>query len=191
MDRRQFGIAIAALGLAANAQGERAVQIDRLQLSRNGWMPNNDRLPVLHYHRAFPPSPTSGDAADAIEATLARNQWPAQWRNGVYTFHHYHSTAHEVLGIAAGSAVLTLGGEGGHNLPVEAGDLLVLPTGTGHFLLQAHPGFLVVGAYPVGQTWDICRAAPTPAAVDRMSTLPFPQSDPFNGKAGELPRAWN
>ena len=188
MDRRQFGIAMAALGLTANGQAETAIQVDRLLLSRNGWMPNNARLPVLHYHRAF--NPAGSDTATAMESAFARNLWPAQWRNGIYTFHHFHSTAHEVLGTAAGSADLILGGEGGHNVTVSAGDLLVLPAGTGHFLQQAHPGFLVIGAYPVGQTWDICRNAPDPATLHHMQTLPYPDLDPVQGQSGELPRAW-
>lgn len=186
MNRRQFGAAMAGLGLALQAPGERRVSVEKLQLSRNGWMPNNERLPVLLYRRAF-----AGDAAaDKMEATFERNRWPAQWRNGVYTFHHYHSTAHEVLGFAAGSARLTLGGEGGHDTTVEAGDVLVLPAGTGHFLVHANPGFLVVGAYPADQHWDICRAAPDGTAMERMKHLPFPQSDPLTGKTGELVRAW-
>jgi uncharacterized protein YjlB len=186
MNRREFGVAMATIGLASRAHGERRPELEKLQLTRNGWMPNNDRLPVLLYRRAF-----SSDAmADRMEETFGQNLWPAQWRNGVYTFHHYHSTAHEVLGFAAGSARLILGGEGGHNVTVEAGDVLVLPAGTGHHLVHANQGFLVVGAYPVGQHWDICRSAPDAVATERMLHLPFPVSDPLTGRGGELVHAW-
>jgi uncharacterized protein YjlB len=186
MNRRQFGVAIAALGLGSRVQGEPKPEIEKLQLSQNGWMPNNERLPVLLYRRAF-----SGDGlADRMEEDFQRNAWPAQWRNGVYTFHHYHSTAHEVLGFAAGSARLTLGGEGGHDVTVFAGDVLVLPVGTGHYLVHPDPGFLVVGAYPVGQHWDICRSAPDAAMTERMLHLPFPGSDPTIGRGGNLVRNW-
>ena len=187
MNRRQFGVGMAAFGLPAEVWAGRKTVIEKIQLSRNGWMPNNDRLPVLLYRRAF-----NGTAmADQMEAVLARNLWPAQWRNGVYTFHHYHSTAHEVLGVAGGSAQLMLGGQNGHVTTVEAGDVLVLPVGTGHFLVHAEPGFLVVGAYPVDQHWDICRSAPDVAGIERMRQLPFPACDPLDGKDGELVRSWN
>ena len=179
-------MAMAALGLRAKANGERFMVVQKLQLSRNGWMPNNERLPVLLYRRAF----SGKDVADRMEETFQQNLWPAQWRNGVYTFHHYHSTAHEVLGFAAGSAQLILGGEGGHDMTVEAGDVLVLPAGTGQFLAKATPGCLVVGAYPVGQHWDICRSAPAAAMSERMLRLPFPQSDPLTGEGGDLVYAW-
>ncbi len=186
MNRRQFGAAMAVLGLRSTSRGEPKTDVDVLRLSRNGWMPNNERLPVLHYRRAF----SGPDVAGAMEETFGRNGWPAQWRNGVYRFHHYHSTAHEVLGFAAGSAQLILGGEGGLRTTVAAGDVLVLPAGTGHYLAEAEPDFLVVGAYPFGQTWDICRSAPDDTTLLRMRTLPFPQSDPLTGRGGELVHAW-
>ncbi len=189
MNRRQFSAAIAALGLHAAAKSEATVHVEELQLSRNGWMPNNDRLPVLWYHRAFDPG--ARDVASTMERAFTTNQWPPQWRNGVYNFHHYHSTAHEVLGFAAGSAQLMLGGENGHNFTVNAGDVLVLPTGTGHCRLSAGSDFLVIGAYPADQHWDICRAAPDAATLQRMSTIPFPLSDPVTGAQGELTRTWH
>ncbi len=187
MNRRQFGVALAAVGLGAAASAEGRVEVETLELGANGWMPNNEHLPVLLYRRAFDPS---GEAAARMEASFGRNSWPAQWRNGVYSFHHYHSTAHEVLGFAGGSAELVLGGEGGHHVTVGAGDVVVLPVGTGHCRVKASEDFLVIGAYPVGQTWDICRAAPDPAARARMAGLAFPETDPVTGPGGELTRRW-
>ena len=187
MDRRQFSTAVAAIGVTAAARAQSRVQAERIQLSRNGWMPNNDRLPVLLYSRAFDPSPS---AAETMEQAFRRNAWPPQWRNGVYDFHHYHSIAHEVLGFAAGKATLVLGGEGGHRVSVQAGDVLVLPAGTGHCRIDADEQFLVIGAYPPDQHWDICRTAPDEKAIARMHNLAFPASDPIYGASGDLLQAW-
>ncbi len=162
-----------------------------LQLGRNGWMPNNAALPTLWYHGAVATDAHSEkDPAARFEAIFTRNGWPPQWRNGVYTFHHYHSTTHEVLGFAAGSARLVLGGEGGREVTVHAGDVLLLPTGTGHCELSRSDDFLVIGAYPPGRHWDICREAPDAAAEARMRAMPFPHSDPVYGAGGPLAQHW-
>jgi uncharacterized protein YjlB len=190
VDRRQFTALLTAVGLTAPRllARSRIDEPETLQLSRNAWVPNNDRLPVLIYHGAFDVS--GSDPASDFEQAFLKNGWPPQWRNGIYDFHHYHSTAHEVLGIARGQGRVVLGGPGGHESTLSAGDIAVLPTGTGHCRLQATEDFLVVGAYPPRQSWDICRSAPSQAERDRMRTLPFPVSDPLTGSGGALTRFW-
>jgi uncharacterized protein YjlB len=161
-----------------------------IQFSDAGAIPNNPRLPVLIYKSAIK---LDNDPPAAIERTFRDNQWPPQWRDGIYDFHHYHSTAHEVLGIARGRARVILGGESGEEFALEAGDVVVLPAGTGHKRIEGSDDFLVVGGYPEAQDWDLIRGdepKKKAAAVARIARVPFPHSDPVLGADGPLIRLW-
>lgn len=192
IDRRKFasGLVAASIGgskLLASASDKSLLAVpQQLHLKPNGWMPNSV-LPVLIYRNGLP---ASVDLATDMERIFAANEWPPQWRNGVYPFHHYHSTAHEVLGFAAGHADLILGGEGGEHLTVQSGDVVVLPAGTGHCRVTASDDFLVIGAYPENEHWDICRSAASPDTLERMRHVRFPASDPLTGQSGALPKLW-
>lgn len=201
-ERRRFNLLLSGIGLmlpgtsllAAQSSSSSVgpmrgdVHPELLHLTRNDWVPNNAHLPVLLYRNAIRAS--GDDPAKAFETTFDDSGWPPQWRAGVYPFHHYHSTAHEVLGFVTGHASLMLGGPNGQVVQVNAGDVAVLPTGTGHCNVGSSEDFLVVGAYPPDQHWDICREAPSSAAIQRMRHLAFPASDPVVGPNGPLVRDW-
>jgi uncharacterized protein YjlB len=157
-------------------------------LERHDWVPNNPDLPVLHYRGAL--QQIRALAPDDAESVLARNGWPARWRDGIFSYHHYHSTAHEVLAVFAGRARVVLGGPGGRQVELETGDVVVLPAGTGHCLVEADAGFEIIGAYPEGQDWDICCDAPNDTMLRRIADVTYPMSDPLEGRDGALPKLW-
>jgi uncharacterized protein YjlB len=153
----------------------------------DGQIPNNPRLPALLYRDVA----IAGDAA-ACERLFAGHGWGGLWRDGIYPFHHYHSTAHEALGIAAGRALVLLGGPRGERVELRAGDVVILPAGTGHCNLGASDDLLVVGAYPAGQRWDLRRGGPAdrPAVLANIAAVPLPTTDPVFGAAGPLVGLW-
>jgi uncharacterized protein YjlB len=155
----------------------------------DGLVPNNP-MPFLVYKGAVTLDHDEPEAT--IEKLFGANGWGAMWRNGVYDFLHYHATVHEVLGIARGSARVRFGGDKGKVLEISAGDVAILPAGTGHQCLSASDDFSVVGAYPPGPPMDLQRPSPE-AHVKALKTIPMvalPKSDPVMGKDGPLVRLW-
>jgi uncharacterized protein YjlB len=135
-------------------------------------IPNHPTFAVLLYRGV------GGD----LRSLIAGHGWGGSWVDGVFDFHHFHSTSHEVLGVLAGSATLELGGPQGRSFEVSEGDVVVLPAGTGHRRATARDGFTVTGAYPAGQEdYDLLRRADD-AARERIARLPAPEEDPVGGE---------
>ncbi len=154
----------------------------------DGAIPNST-LPMLVYRQAVPAEP------GLIERRFADNGWPPAWRDGVHPFHHFHSTAHEALGVARGRARVRFGGANGRLLEVAAGDVIVLPAGTGHCRQDASPDLLIVGAYPEGMKagLDTRRGRPEEIAEVRrnVGAVSANVPDPVAGHGGPLERLWN
>ncbi len=161
-------------------------------LKDDGIYPNNETLPLLVYQGAV--ALPEQEPAAIFEVLFETNQWGASWRNGIYGFHHYHSTAHEVLGVFSGTARVQLGGdEHGIMLSVNRGDVVIIPAGVAHKNLGASRDFRVVGAYPFGQRPDICygKSGERPQADHNIAHAALPTSDPVYGPNGQLKEYWD
>jgi uncharacterized protein YjlB len=155
----------------------------------DGLVPNNP-LPFLVYKRAVDVG--SGHPEKTIEGLFGANGWGDMWRNGVYDYLHYHATVHEALGIARGHARVRFGGDAGKEFEISAGDVAILPAGTGHQCLSASPDFCVIGAYPPGAKMHVTRPTPENRAK-ALKTIPavkLPKTDPVLGADGPLVRLW-
>jgi uncharacterized protein YjlB len=157
----------------------------------DGETPNNPRLPLVVYRAAVPVA-GDPDPAAAFERAFSAHGWSAGWRNGIYPFLHFHAGTHEVLGIARGRASVAFGGAKGRVLDVEAGDVVVLPAGTGHRRVSASGDLLVVGAYPRNGSFDQQRPGEVDhaEAVAAVAGVPLPEMDPVHGPGGPLLDLW-
>jgi uncharacterized protein YjlB len=163
---------------------------DEFRLADDGTYPNNPRLGVVVYRDAVPLA--TDDHAAEIESLFLGNGWEHPWRNGIFPYHHYHATAHEVLGIAEGSVTVQLGGDEGPLVDLESGDVVVLPAGTAHRNIASSDNLVVIGAYPPGQIWDMnTGSAGERPRVDReIAAVPLPATDPVFGAGGPIVLLW-
>ncbi|MEQ8425379.1 MAG: cupin [Cyclobacteriaceae bacterium] len=189
MNRKQFLYSAALiLGLGKDLYAGKRPKPERLVFEDDGLVPNSS-LPLLLYRNAFGERDDTG--ASWLEQKFLTNNWSNSWRNGIFTFQHYHSIAHEVLGIYSGEVLVLLGGEKGKRMELAAGDIVVIPAGVGHKNLEDH-NLGVVGAYPNGMPVDILRARPEdrPKADENIAQVPLPKNDPLLGESDGLKKIW-
>jgi uncharacterized protein YjlB len=155
----------------------------------DGLVPNNP-MPFLVYKRAL--DVANDDPEKTIEGLFGANGWGQMWRNGIYDYLHYHATVHEALGVARGRALVRFGGDKGEEIEISAGDIAILPAGTGHQCISATDDFCVIGAYPPGPKMHVTR--PTPEnhkkALKTIPAVKLPKTDPVTGEDGALVKMW-
>lgn len=164
------------------------VDIREIVLKDDGRFPNS-KLPALLYKGAlkipflFP--------ATYVRNLFEKNNWSNAWDFGIFEYHHYHSTTHEVLGIYTGKTTLQLGGDNGVTITLEKGDVLVIPAGVAHKNLGKEDDVGCVGAYPDGREYDMNYGRPgeRPRTDDNIAAVPLPATDPISA-AGGLPEIW-
>jgi uncharacterized protein YjlB len=143
----------------------------------------NSALPVVLIRRAL--APNASAKARRFRDAFKRNGWTGIWTDTIYDYTHFHSNAHEVLGIAEGKVTVLLGGAEGRSFRLNAGDMLIMPAGVGHRRVGDDTGLKVIGAYPPGQSHFTMkrkgRAAPR---------VKLPDTDPLYGPGGPLTRCW-
>lgn len=156
-------------------------------LNADNLFPNNV-LPLLVYKSALELNSTP----EEIKKTLKNNLWENSWSGGVFTYHHYHSTAHEVLCVYEGNATLLFGGDKGIVILIKKGDVVIIPAGVAHKNLNASEEFKCIGAYPQGQIYDMNEGKKEEyaKAVKNIAVLPLPESDPVFGREGPLLDQW-
>lgn len=164
-------------------------QVQTIHYPDDGTFPNNG-MPVVLLRRAFA-AETSLNPAD-IEKVFHANDWVNSWRNGLFSFQHYHSTAHEALGVYSGWVKAQLGGPEGGIVTVRVGDVVILPAGVAHKNIEQSPDFRVVGAYPVGQIPDMKygKSGERHQVDENIASVALPAKDPVFGEEGPLRKVW-
>ena len=189
MKRKHFLFLASGFMNTKNIMAERSKTPETFYFKDDGEIPNS-RYPLLVYRNVFSQRGEAG--ASWLEQKFLSNNWSNSWRNGIFTFHHYHSITHEVLGIYSGSALVHMGGENGSKLKIEVGDIIVIPAGVGHKSLDSDD-LGVVGAYPNGMIWDMNYGKPTerPKADENIAAVPIPTQDPLLGNKDGLIKIWS
>jgi uncharacterized protein YjlB len=165
--------------------------VKQIVLKRNKNFPNS-KLPVLIYRNAINLPAQKNKAAAIAQKIFIKNGWSNSWKNGIYDYHHYHSTTHECMAVCMGAAFVILGGPSGKRVKLNLGDVLVIPVGVGHKCATKTSDFLCVGAYPGGKDYDIKlgNAEEYKEACKRINNISLPENDPVFGEQGYLKSFW-
>jgi uncharacterized protein YjlB len=144
----------------------------------------NSKLPVLHYLKVL--KLPFLFRASHVRHLFRSNGWTNNWRNGIYTYQHYHSITHEAMGVIKGKTTLLLGGDHGEEVAIEEGDVIIIPAGVAHKNLGRQDDVICIGGYPKGRDFDMNYGRPgeRPRTDKNIANLPLPKSDPVYGPAG-------
>lgn len=158
-------------------------------IQENGNIPNNPKLPFLHYQNVFN---THEHHASKIEEIFKSHSWVRTWVDSIYDFHHYHSNNHEVLGIATGTCSVQIGGDHGPIFEIKQGDAIIIPAGVSHKKISCSDDFTCVGAYSIDTKYDMNYGNENEMinALKKIQALPLPTTDPIFGKNGPLLQYW-
>lgn len=174
--------------MASKLTSLKDLKVLKYQIPQHGLVPNTSiqQKPLMIYKSAFP----SSTNASQIESHLSSvGVVTPQWRFTMYNFDHFHSTSHEVLGIAAGKAKLCFGHEENPKCVqeiLEKGDVIIMPAGVSHRLLEdLSGGFSMVGCYPTGCNWDMCYGKKgEESKVEQIKDVKWFTKDPVYGEEG-------
>jgi len=166
-----------------------ALRVSRHHIPSHALIPNSTptNRPLYIYHSALP----NASASDIESRLKSVGVVAPQWRYTMYSTTHFHSTTHEVLCVSAGRARLCFGGElnSGRVEPVvEKGDVMVVPAGVGHRLLEDYGGFEMVGSYPKdAKEWDMCYGKEAESEkIEAIKKLDWFDMDPLYGSEGPV-----
>jgi uncharacterized protein YjlB len=163
--------------------------IKEYYIDDDGTFPNS-HLPVIFY-KAVLKLPLFFPAL-YIKKLFRKNNWKNSWKSGIFEYQHYHSVTHEVMGVYKGKTTLLIGGEKGHKITIEKGDVLIIPAGVAHKNLKKENAVKCVGAYPNGKKYDMNygREGERPKTDENIKEVKMPGKDPVFGKDEGIVNIW-
>ncbi|KIW23032.1 uncharacterized protein PV07_11264 [Cladophialophora immunda] len=162
-------------------------------LGPNKHCPNND-MPVLIYRDCLPLPLSEAKTTEFLEA----HAWEKKGTWGHIAYRHFHPNTHECYGVFQGESRILVGcgtndTAGGEEIEVHAGDVIVLPAGTGHCSLQSSKDYRYIGVYPEGAPkWrsELGKDEVGDSFRQEIQGVALPVQDPVNGSEGPLLKLW-